>query len=97
MSELTVSLGEDERSRALDALVPAFAADPVERWLYPQPDSYLRPFLVAFGGRPFAEQTAWEVGQCLAVALWLPPGAEVTAQAQAGSCPPITCMLRPAH
>ena len=80
MSELTVSpLGEDERSRALDTLVLAFAADPVERWLYPRPDSYLgsfRRFLAAFGGRAFDDQTAWKIGQCSAVALWLPPDAE---------------------
>jgi GNAT superfamily N-acetyltransferase len=80
VSELTVSpIGEDERSRALDTLVLAFAADPVERWLYPRPDSYLgsfRRFLAAFGGRAFDEQTAWKIGQCSAVALWLPPGAE---------------------
>lgn len=80
MSELTVyPIGEDERSRALDTLVLAFAADPVERWLYPQPDSYLgsfRRFLAAFGGRAFDEQTAWKIGPCSAVALWLPPGAE---------------------
>jgi GNAT superfamily N-acetyltransferase len=80
MSQLTVSpIAEDDQARALDTLVLAFAADPVERWLYPQPDSYLRsfpPFLVAFGGRAFAEQTAWKLGDCSAVALWLPPGAE---------------------
>jgi GNAT superfamily N-acetyltransferase len=80
VSELTVSpIGEDERSRALGTLVLAFAADPVERWLYPRPDSYLgsfRQFLAAFGGRAFDEQTAWKIGQCSAVALWLPPGAE---------------------
>ena len=80
MTELTVSqVGEDERSAALDTLVLAFAADPVERWLYPQPESYLgsfRRFLVAFGGRAFDEQTAWKIGPGSAVALWLPPGAE---------------------
>jgi GNAT superfamily N-acetyltransferase len=80
VSGLTVSLvGEDERPRALDTLVLAFAADPVERWLYPQADSYLgsfRRFLVAFGGRAFAEQAAWKIGECSAVALWLPPGTE---------------------
>jgi GNAT superfamily N-acetyltransferase len=80
VNELMVSpVGEDDRHRALDTLVLAFAADPVERWLYPQPDSYLgsfRRFLVAFGGRAFDEQTAWKIGACSAVALWLPPGAE---------------------
>jgi GNAT superfamily N-acetyltransferase len=80
VTELTVSqVGEDERPTALDTLVLAFAADPVERWLYPQPESYLgsfRRFLVAFGGRAFDEQTAWKIGQGSAVALWLPPGVE---------------------
>ena len=80
MAELTVSqVGEDERPAALDTLVLAFAADPVERWLYPQPESYLgsfRRFLVAFGGRAFDEHTAWKIGPGSAVALWLPPGAE---------------------
>jgi GNAT superfamily N-acetyltransferase len=80
VSELRFSpVGEDEQAIALANLVLAFAADPVERWLYPQPDTYLgsfRRFLVAFGGRAFEEQTAWKIGACSAVALWLPPGAE---------------------
>lgn len=80
MNEPAVSrVGEDERAAALDTLVLAFAADPVERWLYPRPDTYLRAFprfLVAFGGRAFDEQAAWKIGPCSAVALWLPPGAE---------------------
>jgi hypothetical protein len=80
VTELTVSrVREDERSAALDTLVLAFASDPVERWLYPQPAGYLgsfRRFLVAFGGRAFDEQTAWKIGQGAAVALWLPPGTE---------------------
>ena len=62
MNEPTVSpVSEHERSAALDTLVLAFAADPVERWLYPRPDQYLtafRRFLIAFGGRAFDEQTA---------------------------------------
>jgi GNAT superfamily N-acetyltransferase len=80
VNEPTVSpVSEHERSAALDTLVLAFAADPVERWLYPRPDQYLtafRRFLIAFGGRAFDEQTAWKIGPCSAVALWLPPGAE---------------------
>jgi ribosomal protein S18 acetylase RimI-like enzyme len=80
VDEPTVSpVTETERAAALDTLVLAFAADPVERWLYPRPDTYLQSFprfLVAFGGRAFDEQTAWKIGPCSAVALWLPPGAE---------------------
>ena len=68
-----------DAERALDTLVLAFAADPVERWLYPEARDYLRwfpAFLAAFGGRAFNEQTVWKLGEFSAVALWLPPGTE---------------------
>jgi len=147
MSALAFSeVGESERARVYATLILAFAADPVERWLYPEPQQYLShfpEFLAAFGGKAFAERTAWRLGEFSAVALWLPPGAgadgdtittslagtvaavkhdalfdvlgqmetpnprtipfyqrhgfEVTGQAQAGTCPPITFMLRAAR
>lgn len=81
VSELLVSpvgKGEQEQEQALATLVLAFAADPVERWLYPEPGQYLEAFprfLAAFGGGSFAAGTAWRLGECAAVALWLPPGA----------------------
>ncbi len=85
MSALSVSaLGEAERERAYATLVLAFAADPMERWLYPQPWQYLShfpKFLAAFGGRAFAARTAWSLGQSAAVALWLPPGTEADGDA----------------
>src|SRR6266849_7759914 len=78
MSELMFSaVGETEQAGVLATLVLAFAADPVERWLYPEPQQYLScfpRFLAAFGGRAFAEQTVWRLGEFSAVALWLPPG-----------------------
>jgi GNAT superfamily N-acetyltransferase len=70
---------ENDRERALDTLVLAFAADPVERWLYPESRQYLTcfpAFLAAFGGRAFAEETVWSLPDFSAVALWLPPGVE---------------------
>jgi ribosomal protein S18 acetylase RimI-like enzyme len=80
MSALAFSpAGESEQERVYATLVLAFAADPVERWLYPEPHQYLSHvpgFLAAFGGRAFAEQTVWRLGEFSAVALWLPPGAE---------------------
>jgi GNAT superfamily N-acetyltransferase len=69
---------ESDRERALDTLVLAFAADPVERWLYPEPRQYLTcfpAFLAAFGGRAFAEGTVWSLPDFSAVAVWLPPSA----------------------
>jgi ribosomal protein S18 acetylase RimI-like enzyme len=72
-------VSQADRARALDTLVLAFAADPVERWMYPAAGHYLesfRAFLEAFGGRAFAAKTVWSTTDLSAVALWLPPGAE---------------------
>ena len=80
MSELLLShVHESEQERALDTLVLAFAADPVERWMYPESRQYLagfRRFLAAFGGKAFADGTVWSLGDFSAVALWLPPGTD---------------------
>jgi ribosomal protein S18 acetylase RimI-like enzyme len=85
MSALSFSaVGEPEQERVFATLVLAFAADPVERWLYPQPRQYLSyfpGFLAAFGGRAFAGGTAWSLGHFAAVALWLPPGTEAESDA----------------
>src|ERR1700733_12432415 len=72
-------VAEGDAERALDTLVLAFAADPVERWLYPDAHEYLKwfpAFLAAFGGRAFDDETVWKLGVFSAVALWLRPGAE---------------------
>jgi len=69
---------EDEH-RALATLLLAFAGDPVERWLYPEPQQYLTEFprfLAAFGGPAFVQRTVWHARDFAAVALWLAPGAE---------------------
>ena len=73
------SVRGDEQARAFATLVSAFTDDPVERWLYPEPQQYLThfpEFLRAFGGKAFEERTVWRLGEFSAVALWLPPGAE---------------------
>ncbi|MBV8218295.1 MAG: GNAT family N-acetyltransferase [Solirubrobacterales bacterium] len=60
-------------------LVSAFIADPVERWLFPQPLEYLTcfaRFVSAFGGDAFERQTVWMLDDFAAVAMWIPPGAE---------------------
>jgi ribosomal protein S18 acetylase RimI-like enzyme len=85
MSALSFSaVGEPEQERVYATLVLAFAADPVERWLYPEPRQYLSAFprfLAAFGGRAFVGQTVWSLGEFAAVALWLPPGTEADGDA----------------
>src|SRR5262249_60171209 len=85
MSALSLSaVGESDQARVFATLVLAFAADPVERWLYPEPQQYLSHFprfLAAFGGRAFAQRTVWRLGEFAAVALWLPPGTEADGDA----------------
>jgi ribosomal protein S18 acetylase RimI-like enzyme len=70
---------DSDRTSVYATLVLAFSADPVERWLYPEPQHYLAHFprfLAAFGGRAFTEQSVWSLDGFSAVAMWLPPGAE---------------------
>jgi len=70
----------EERARVLATLVSAFRTDPVERWLYPGDEEYgqhFPVFVAAFGGLAFRLGTAWRLGDCAAVALWLPPHAQL--------------------
>jgi ribosomal protein S18 acetylase RimI-like enzyme len=80
MSATPVSiLDAGDEPRAIPTVVSAFAADPVERWLYPADEEYERhfpEFVAAFGGRAFAGGTAWALEGGAAVALWLAPGVE---------------------
>ena len=75
---------EGQEDRAIATIVAAFENDPVERWMYPEPEAYGRHFPAfarAFGGEAFVHGTAWQVDDFAAVALWLPPGAEADAEA----------------
>jgi ribosomal protein S18 acetylase RimI-like enzyme len=68
---------EGERDAAIATVVSAFAEDPVERWLYPEPDRYhahFPAFVGAFGAGAFENGTVWRLGEFSAVALWLGPG-----------------------
>jgi GNAT superfamily N-acetyltransferase len=73
-----------DRRRAIGTIVEAFADDPVERWMFPRQDEYderFPAFVEAFGGEAFEHGTAWQLDDCAAVALWLPPGAEADGNA----------------
>lgn len=64
---------------AVHAVVLAFAADPVARWTWPQPDIFVAAmprFVRAFGGRAFTHHGACCTDDCAGAALWLPPGVE---------------------
>jgi hypothetical protein len=66
-----------EVPRAVSVQVTAFSADPIMRWLWPEPREYLRhlPDLAhGFGGRAFAHGSAHVAGELLGGTLWLPPG-----------------------
>jgi len=65
-----------DEPRVIDALKLAFVADPATRWVWPDPQQYLTHFsnfVKAFGGRAFANQSAYYVGDYVGAALWLPP------------------------
>jgi ribosomal protein S18 acetylase RimI-like enzyme len=80
MSPPSVStLDFGDKSGAIGTVLAAFAADPVERWLYPDDEDYERhfpDFVAALGGRAFGKGTGWGLDDCSAVALWLAPGTE---------------------
>jgi hypothetical protein len=82
------TLDAADESQAIATVVSAFAADPVERWLYPADEEYGRhfpEFAAAFGGRAFAGGTAWALDGHSAVALWLGPGVEPDEEAGPGA------------
>jgi len=66
-----------EVQRAISLQVMAFDADPVMRWLWPEPYEYLTHFprfLRGFGGGAFEGRTAHVTDDFLGGSLWLPPG-----------------------
>src|SRR6478609_5651516 len=72
-------LPSNEQDAAVATIVAAFAADPVERWLWPEDDLYescFPDFVAAFGGQAFEHESAWGLTDARAVALWLAPGVE---------------------
>jgi ribosomal protein S18 acetylase RimI-like enzyme len=79
MDAAFITVSGAERGRALSSLTLAFAADPIFRWIYPEPTAYLRhfpEFVEAFGGAAFASESVWQLGDFGAVAMWMPPGVE---------------------
>lgn len=59
------------------SMVLAFSADPATRWVFNDPQQYLRhfpSFVRAFGGNAFAHESAYYVDGYRGAALWLPPG-----------------------
>jgi ribosomal protein S18 acetylase RimI-like enzyme len=79
-----VSAKASEQDQAISTLVMAFSADPVVRWVFPEPNQYLTYFtelVPLFGGAAFGRGTAYCVEGFVAASLWLPPGTESDAEA----------------
>jgi ribosomal protein S18 acetylase RimI-like enzyme len=75
-STLIQSATEANQERAVAVIVLAFAADPVARWVYPDPHQYLSHFpevVRAFGGNAFEHGTGYHLDGFSGAALWLPP------------------------
>lgn len=71
------NVGTAEQDAAVSAIVRAFSADPVARWMYPDSQhywEYLPSFVKAFAGAAFEHGSADFVDGYSAAALWLPPG-----------------------
>jgi GNAT superfamily N-acetyltransferase len=76
--ELAIIAAEpQDADRVFGVLTLAFATDPPNRWMYPEPSEYLRNFPVfarALGGAALASRTAFVSEDYSATALWLAPG-----------------------
>ncbi len=66
-----------DEAAAIDAVMLAFAADPMARWCWPDPHQYVATFpgfIRAFAGAGFARNGAFYTEGYVGAALWLPPG-----------------------
>ena len=71
-----------DSAAVIDAMMLAFAGDPMARWSWPDPGTYRETFprfAHAFGGVAFEQGTAHRIGRA-ALALWLAPGVYPDAQ-----------------
>lgn len=80
-----MALGMDvpQRERAIATIVSAFIADPVERWLWPEPWQYLAhfpEFVAAFANAAFGSESVSTLDGLAAVAIWIAPGAQPDGQ-----------------
>jgi GNAT superfamily N-acetyltransferase len=63
--------------KTISVITLAFAADPICRFWYPDPETYYKyfpPFVRAFAGAAFEAGTAYVAEDCRGAALWFPPG-----------------------
>jgi len=80
MSSFEVHVASEREQKAvIDVITLAFSTDPMARWAFPDPETYLAVWpetIKAFGGNGFAHGTVHLVDGGGAAAMWLPPGVE---------------------
>jgi ribosomal protein S18 acetylase RimI-like enzyme len=80
MSTVEVRAASDREQQAvIDVITLAFSTDPMARWAYPSPQTYLAIWpqcIKAFGGNGFAHGTVHIVDGGGGAAMWLPPGVQ---------------------
>jgi ribosomal protein S18 acetylase RimI-like enzyme len=80
VAERTSAIGSAtaaDAERVVATLTHAFSADPLVRWVYPDPKQYWTYWpevLRLYGARALAHGTADHADGFVGVALWLPPG-----------------------
>src|SRR5688572_33180590 len=73
------AVSEREQQAVIDVITLAFSTDPMARWAYPNPQTYLAIMpetIKAFGGNGFAHGSVHLIGGGDAAAMWLPPGVQ---------------------
>jgi GNAT superfamily N-acetyltransferase len=77
--EVRSAATDADRQAVVAVIALAFASDPMARWAFASPGTYLGviPRVIhAFGGRGFAHGSVHIAGAGAAAAMWLPPGVE---------------------
>lgn len=77
MTTTVRSATDRDRQAVIDVITLAFSTDPMARWAYPDPATYLAVMpqaIQAFGGHGFSHGTVHLVDSRAAAAMWLPPG-----------------------
>ena len=75
--DISSASSESEQRAVIAVITLAFSSDPMARWAFPDPATYLNvmPQVArAFGGNGFAQGAAHLAGAGSAAAMWLPPG-----------------------
>ena len=71
------SATERDRHMVIGVITLAFASDPMARWAFPDPATYLAVMphvAAAFGGNGFPHGAAHLIDGGMGAAMWLPPG-----------------------